>query len=406
MSAEATTTHPTTTQFAATKRALRIELPPGLRGLVRGTGLIGTGHGFSRGLSRGKGRLAARLDTDTTLGWTRASLAGRLTELGGHGAVATLTAAFSLVLDAQRQGETVAWVSRTADSFFPPDAAACGVDLDALAVVRVPDPAAVARCADRLLRSGAFGLVILDLCVTRESLAADIPTALQARLAGLAREHDTALVCLTSKHREAPSMGSLVQVRVEASRRHLREIPIPMRGQREAAHDPARGHRSRHGNGPLGTHDDPSGTDAAAPTFGAAAFAPGAAAPMPCAAAPTPAAAALAPCRGGSPDPPAVPQGEPHARRRGGPSAAHIPGLPDGSTSRQRTDQEVRPRSEAEESAHRPADTPKPARHSTPPPNAITPPAPYLLQIRATKDKGRVPGWTHQERCRGPAGLR
>src|SRR5262245_10310803 len=70
--------------------------------------------------------------------WTRPALAGRIVELSGARASASLTFATALVLDAQRRGETSAWVTSQASSFFPPDVAANGVDLAALPVVRVP----------------------------------------------------------------------------------------------------------------------------------------------------------------------------------------------------------------------------------------------------------------------------
>ena len=140
-------------------------------------------------------------------------MAGRLVEISGSGATAALTLAFGLTLEAQRQGEPVAWVTPRESVFYPPDAAEGGVDLDALAVVRVPDARAVARAGDRLARSGAFGLIVLDLG------PAEVPMPLQARLAGLAQKHHAALVCLTDKPPKAPSLGSLVSLRVHARRR-------------------------------------------------------------------------------------------------------------------------------------------------------------------------------------------
>ena len=77
-------------------------------------------------------------------------------------------------------------------------------DVDALVVVRVPDAQAAARAADRLLRSGAFGLIVMDL-----NSNPMIPIPLQARLVQQARAHDTVLLCLTSKAREVPSLGSI-----------------------------------------------------------------------------------------------------------------------------------------------------------------------------------------------------
>lgn len=145
--------------------------------------------------------------------WSLAEIAGRLVELSGSRAAASLTSAFKLVLEAEEQGEPVGWITPRESSFFPPDAAEGGVDLDALVVVRVPDFPTVPRAGDRLVRSGAFGLVVLDVG------ASDIPTPLQARLTGLAQKHHTALVCLTEKESKVPSLGSLVSLRVHANRK-------------------------------------------------------------------------------------------------------------------------------------------------------------------------------------------
>ena len=159
---------------------------------------------------------ASKLQQATSLTrWRLAEIAGRLTEVSGAGVTAALTLAFGLVLEAQRQGEPVAWITPAESSFYPPDAAEGGVDLDALVIVRVHETRAVARVADRLLRSGGFGLIALDLG------AAPIPMPLQARLAGLAQKHHTALLCLTERERETPSLGSLVSLRVQAQRKRI-----------------------------------------------------------------------------------------------------------------------------------------------------------------------------------------
>lgn len=141
-------------------------------------------------------------------GLGRAALSGRLTELSGQGNPANLTLACEMVLSAQREGEPAAWITDKESSFYPPDAAQMGIDLAALAVVRCPDRKDLARVADRLGRSGAFGLLILDL-----GPKGDVPVPLQSRLAGLARKHDMAVVFLTQKADDVPSLGSLVSLR-------------------------------------------------------------------------------------------------------------------------------------------------------------------------------------------------
>lgn len=150
--------------------------------------------------------------------WSRQALSGRLTELSGHGATSSLTAATSLVLEAQEAGEPCAWVTRVESSFFPPDLARVGIDLDTLAVVFVSSAAQAARASTRLVRSGAFGVVVIDLGGT-----ADIPIPLQGRLAGLAIKHDTAIVLITEKSAQAASVGSMISLRVEAQRERLDE---------------------------------------------------------------------------------------------------------------------------------------------------------------------------------------
>lgn len=139
--------------------------------------------------------------------------AGRLAEVRGGRATAALTFAFRLVLQAQRRKEPVAWIARHGTVFYPPDAAEASVDLDGLIVIWVPDVLPAARAADRLLRSGGFGLVVMDL-------GADpaVPSHALARLGGLAKKHHAIVLCLTEGRHERATLGSLVSIRAEASR--------------------------------------------------------------------------------------------------------------------------------------------------------------------------------------------
>jgi recombination protein RecA len=141
---------------------------------------------------------------------------GRLVELSAVGPSAVLTAAVGLVLEAQVKGEPVAWLTPATSSFYPPDLADSGVDLDALVVVRIPEIVAACRAAERLLRSGAFGLIVLDV-----GADADVPMAHQGRLVSLAQQHDSAVVFLTEKPERKGSLGSLVSLRAEALRERV-----------------------------------------------------------------------------------------------------------------------------------------------------------------------------------------
>jgi len=81
--------------------------------------------------------------------------------------------------------------------------------------VRAVDTTTAARAAERLLRSGSFGLVVLDF---GGGGAVELPIAHQGRLITLAQTHDAAVVCITEKPNDAASLGSLVSLRAEAFR--------------------------------------------------------------------------------------------------------------------------------------------------------------------------------------------
>ncbi|MGN6104831.1 MAG: recombinase A, partial [Kofleriaceae bacterium] len=126
-----------------------------------------------------------------------------------------------------------------------------GVDLSALVVVRAPHTPAAARATERLLRSGAFGLVVLDL----GSLGNELTMAHQGRLVSLAQAHDAAIVCLTAKPEAASSLGSLVSLRAEALRTRAspaREgFVVTLRGLKDKRRGPGWSH-TRKARGPAG----------------------------------------------------------------------------------------------------------------------------------------------------------
>lgn len=148
--------------------------------------------------------------TPSSREWTLETLAGRMVEISSAMTSASLTAAMSLVLEAQRHGEPAVWIAAGESSFYPPDVAASGVDLDALVVVRTENATRAARAADHLLRSGGFAIVVLDLAED-----SNLRMSIQSRLSGLANAHRSAVVCLTRKSSDTPSIGSLISIRGE-----------------------------------------------------------------------------------------------------------------------------------------------------------------------------------------------
>lgn len=165
-------------------------------------------------------RGSALCPTPTQQPWALSELRGRLVELADTASGAALTAAFGLVREAQGLGETAAWVTSDEALFFPPDAAEGGVELSCLPVVRVPR-SLVLRAVDRLARSNAFGLIIVDLLPGAPAARPDdtrLPSALATRLLGAAHRHGAAVVLLV---RGPSPVGSLVSLRVEAHRRRI-----------------------------------------------------------------------------------------------------------------------------------------------------------------------------------------
>lgn len=191
--------------------------------------------------------LGARLGPGEQANLRFAALRGRLVELSGSGASAVLSVSVALVRQAQLAHEPAAWITFAAASFYPPDVAASGVDLAALAVVRVHEVNEAARAAEQLLRSGAFGLVVIDLSAPARALGPGAPgaerrplaTAALGRFVALAQQHHSAVVCLTEKKREHESLGSLVSLRVEAVReRQGTELFISVRALKDKRHGP------------------------------------------------------------------------------------------------------------------------------------------------------------------------
>ncbi len=176
-------------------------------------------------------------DRERTPRWCLPEIAGHLVEVCGGRASAALSLAFRLVHDAQSRGESAAWISLRKSSFFPPDVEECGIDLESFAVVRVPAAKEATFAADLLARSGAFGLIVLDL--DRRS---SVSMAVLSRLLGLARKHETAIVFLTEKPEDHASLGSLVAVRADARR----------------TRQPLRAHESQSEREPLRAREQPS----------------------------------------------------------------------------------------------------------------------------------------------------
>ncbi len=134
-----------------------------------------------------------------------AELTGRIVEVTGQRGQGCTSWLAHLIARAQKDGETTAWLQIAPGELFPPDLAAAGIDVRALAVGLLPDLKAQLRAADILLRSGGFGIVVLDLACAQPSVAAGSETRAArrpgdkslGRLQGLCQKHGATLVLLT-----------------------------------------------------------------------------------------------------------------------------------------------------------------------------------------------------------------
>lgn len=207
--------------------------------------------------------------------WGLARLAGSLVEISGTADSGVLSSALALVAEAQHHqlrheklryrrhsapnpgpgpgahpdsasnSALIAWIATTRSLFFPPDAVESGIALDRLVLLRLETTGAQIRAATRVVHSGAFGLVVVDLADSLppersgpqsvresrpDSAAASGRTPMSrfstppglphlSRLAGLAHKYRTAVVLLTDKPPAAPSLDPRVGKRFDASRR-------------------------------------------------------------------------------------------------------------------------------------------------------------------------------------------
>mgnify|MGYP001269885259 CR=1 FL=1 len=137
--------------------------------------------------------------------------------------IATLAAL--LLHDAQSRSETAAWLTSRRRFAHPADVACAGVDMNAVPVVVLSTAPKLVRAAERLVRSGAFGLIVIDLVGARS--CDRIPTALLNRISALTRTHEATVLFLTEKDDDAPCISPLVSLRASASRRVASSADVP-----------------------------------------------------------------------------------------------------------------------------------------------------------------------------------
>jgi hypothetical protein len=134
-------------------------------------------------------------------------IAGKLVEISGSGQLSLVA---SLLAEAQQEGELCGWISTTLHTVFPPDLERNGVDLSLLYFFWIDTPTGATKALEYLLRSEAFGLVVLDM-----SKHPGIPDGIAGRLMRLAGKVRCGVVALSALKDSTQSIfGSLTSLRI------------------------------------------------------------------------------------------------------------------------------------------------------------------------------------------------
>jgi recombination protein RecA len=180
--------------------------------------------------------------------WRYDNLVGILAEISEEAASGAVSFATEIITEAQARNEPVAWVAGTDSIFYPPDLAERGVDLSALAVVRVGGEAESLTATEWVVRSGAVGLVIVDADAQWK-----VSDASLGRVLKVAERSQCAVVFLTRKRASDPSLGSRICLRgcvIRSDREPLRVDIHTLKDKRSNAGS----RQSRLYDGPPGMH--------------------------------------------------------------------------------------------------------------------------------------------------------
>ncbi len=176
------------------------------REISRGWGLLGLSSSFD-GLSA---LSTGIFDLDQALpggGIPR----GKLTEVSGPPASGKTALVLRFVSHALSLGEPTTYL----DVMRSLDLQSCeraGVSLQRLLVVRPPSLQAAFQSAEELLRSGGFGLVVLDLAGMIRKRAISLPSLF--RLSRISKEVDATVLLLTDAVPGASGFGSTISLRL------------------------------------------------------------------------------------------------------------------------------------------------------------------------------------------------
>jgi len=180
--------------------------------------------------------------------WQFDNLVGILAEISEEAPSGAVSFVTEIIAEAQSQNEPVAWVAAADSIFFPPDCLRRGVDLCAVAVIRIRGETDALTAAEWLVRSGAFGLVVVDL-----EGRGNVNDAALGRIQKLAERGQSAVLFLTRKRREEPSLGSRISLRGCIARPVAGSLHIDIHTVKDKRSNSS-SRQSRHYDGPPGMY--------------------------------------------------------------------------------------------------------------------------------------------------------
>ncbi len=186
--------------------------------------------------------------------FTLAGLSGKVVEISGWEHPAGLSLAASFIQECQGKGGLAAWISPRCGNrgtlFFPPDFEDRGIDCNSLPILWTASAADGFSIADRLLRSRAFDMLVVDLTGVRQPR----PAGGLGRLHRGARDSGCLVLCLTRRRPGESSLDPMVFVHLHGFSQAAEPegfFDVSITVQKDKNHAPGRIFRRRYGS-PVG----------------------------------------------------------------------------------------------------------------------------------------------------------
>jgi hypothetical protein len=140
-------------------------------------------------------------------------LTGKVVEFSGWNQSACLSLTIPLILECQRGVKECAWILpesiRGESLFFPPDFLRAGIDCGRIPIIRSHNAVDSFGIAEKLVRSGGFALVVLDLTAGKA-----VRDSTVGRLNSIVQRYQCLVLCLTRNPPGAPSMDPMIFIHV------------------------------------------------------------------------------------------------------------------------------------------------------------------------------------------------